>query len=121
MKSAERRISFALLGTAAAVALSACSVLEPDKIDYKSSGRGVSLEVPPDLSQLPGQSRYAVSSGTVTATGYQAGQAATQSAGTPTAVFAVPPSARKKPIARLASDLVWASIRTMPAPVCTIG
>ena len=85
MKSAERRISFALLGTAAAVALSACSVLEPDKIDYKSSGRGVSLEVPPDLSQLPGQSRYAVSSGTVTATGYQAGQAATQAAGTPTA------------------------------------
>jgi len=85
VKSAERRISFALLGTAAAVALSACSVLEPDKIDYKSSGRGVSLEVPPDLSQLPGQSRYAVSSGTVTATGYQAGQAATQAAGTPTA------------------------------------
>ena len=85
MKSAERRISFALLGTAAAVALSACSVLEPDKIDYKSSGRGASLEVPPDLSQLPGQSRYAVSSGTVTATGYQAGQAATQAAGTPTA------------------------------------
>ena len=85
MKSAERRISFALLGTAAAVALSACSVLEPDKIDYKSSGRGVSLEVPPDLSQLPGQSRYAVSSGTVTATGYQAGQTATQAAGTPTA------------------------------------
>ena len=85
MKSAERRISFALLGTAAAVALSACSVLEPDKIDYKSSGRGVSLEVPPDLSQLPGQSRYAVSSGTVTATGYKAGQAATQAAGTPTA------------------------------------
>ncbi|MBP9953471.1 MAG: outer membrane protein assembly factor BamC [Ottowia sp.] len=78
-------MSFALLGTAAAVALSACSVLEPDKIDYKSSGRGVSLEVPPDLSQLPGQSRYAVSSGTVTATGYQAGQAATQAAGTPTA------------------------------------
>ena len=74
-----------LLGAALLLAAGGCSVLEPDKIDYKSSGRGVSLEVPPDLSQLPGQSRYAVSSGTVTATGYQAGQAATQAAGTPTA------------------------------------
>ncbi|MDO5692866.1 MAG: outer membrane protein assembly factor BamC [Pseudomonadota bacterium] len=85
MKSTERRVSIALLGTAAAVALSACSALEPDKIDYKSSGRGVSLEVPPDLSQLPDQSRYAVSGGTVTASGYQAGQAASQTVGTPTA------------------------------------
>ncbi len=84
MKSADRRVPLALLGTAAAVALSACSVLEPDKIDYKSAGRGVSLEVPPDLSQLPGQSRYAVS-GAVTASGYEAGQAAAQARGTPTA------------------------------------
>ena len=88
MKSAERRVSqvsCALLGTAAALALSACSVLEPDKIDYKSSGRGTSLEVPPDLSQLPGQSRYQVSGGPVTATGYQAGQLAAAGAASPTA------------------------------------
>ena len=85
MKSAERRAPLALLGTAAILALSACSVLEPDKIDYKSSGRGVSLEVPPDLTQLPDQSRYTVAGGSVTASGYEAGQAAAQARGTPTA------------------------------------
>ncbi|HOB66553.1 outer membrane protein assembly factor BamC [Ottowia sp.] len=74
-----------MAATAAALVMSGCSVLEPDKIDYKSSGRGVSLEVPPDLSQLPGQSRYSVQGGSVTATGYQAGQTAAQAAGTPTA------------------------------------
>ena len=35
--------------------------------------------------------------------------------------MAVPPSARKKLIARLASARVRGSIRTIPAPVCTIG
>ena len=74
-----------LLGAALLLAAGGCSVLEPDKIDYKSSGRGVSLEVPPDLTQLPGQSRYAAQSGAVTASGYQAGQVATAAAGTPTA------------------------------------
>ncbi|QTD47076.1 outer membrane protein assembly factor BamC [Ottowia testudinis] len=75
-----------LLGAALLLVASGCSVLEPDKIDYKSSGRGVSLEVPPDLSQLPGQSRYSVQgSGTVTASGYQAGQVAAAGTGTPTA------------------------------------
>jgi hypothetical protein len=39
----------------------------------------VPLEVPPDLTQLPGQSRYSVPA-TVTASGYQAGQAATAGA-----------------------------------------
>ena len=45
---------------AAACALSACSVLEGDRIDYKSAGKGVTLEVPPDLSQLSRDSRYVV-------------------------------------------------------------
>lgn len=73
-----------LLGTSLLLAAGGCSVLEPDKIDYKSSGRGVSLEVPPDLSQLPGQSRYTMGS-PVSANAYQAGQAAQVSAGTPAA------------------------------------
>ncbi len=86
MKSVQPRFSRALLGTAAAAALlGGCSVLEPDKIDYKSSGRGVSLEVPPDLTQLPGQSRYSVQGGAVTASGYEAGQSARIAAGTPAA------------------------------------
>ena len=34
------------------IALSACSVLEGEKIDYKSASKGSSLEVPPYLTQL---------------------------------------------------------------------
>lgn len=61
---------------AAALALPACSIIEGEKIDYKSAGRGVSLEVPPDLTQLSRDSRYQLPGGTVTASAYQVGQAA---------------------------------------------
>jgi outer membrane protein assembly factor BamC len=47
--------------------LGACSILQEDKIDYKSAQRGNNLEVPPDLSQLSRQSRYALPSDVVTA------------------------------------------------------
>ena len=80
-----QRPCLTLLGATLVLALGACSVLEPDKIDYKSSGRGVSLEVPPDLTQLPGQSRYQVTGGAVTASDYQAGQAAAAGAAAPAA------------------------------------
>ena len=58
----------ACLLTMALVALSGCSsvgeMLEPEKIDYKSVGKtsnaGTKLEVPPDLTQAKGDSRYAV-------------------------------------------------------------
>lgn len=81
VKFADRPFVLSFLAFAAALLASGCSVLEPDKIDYKSAGRGVSLEVPPDLTQLPGQSRYAVGGDAVTASGYQAGQAASTNAG----------------------------------------
>jgi outer membrane protein assembly factor BamC len=60
---------------AAASALSACSVLEGDRIDYKSAGKGVTLEVPPDLTQLSRDTRYVLPGGTVSANAYQVGQA----------------------------------------------
>ena len=56
--------------------LAACSVLEGDKIDYKSAGKGISLEVPPDLTQLSRDTRYTVPGGAVTASSFQVGQAA---------------------------------------------
>ncbi len=60
---------------AAALALaSGCSVLEEDKVDYRSAKQGNSLEVPPDLSQLARDNRYAVPGSTVTASGYQTAQ-----------------------------------------------
>jgi len=56
--------------------LSACSILEGDRIDYKSAGKAPTLEVPPDLTQLSRDSRYVVPGRPVTASGFQAGQAA---------------------------------------------
>ena len=58
------------------LALSGCSFIEGDKVDYRSAGKGVALEVPPDLTQLARDSRYQIPGGTVTASAYQVGQAA---------------------------------------------
>jgi outer membrane protein assembly factor BamC len=64
---------FGLLAVAAA--LCACSALQEDKVDYRSASKGVSLEVPPDLTQLARDSRYAMPGGTVSANSYGVGQA----------------------------------------------
>jgi outer membrane protein assembly factor BamC len=63
-------------------ALAACSMFDGEKIDYKSAGKGVALDVPPDLTQLSRDSRYVVPGGSVTASSFQVGQAAP---GVPTA------------------------------------
>jgi len=65
---------------AAAVALCGCSVLETDKVDYRSTAKAPSLAVPPDLTQLSRDTRYAVVDGGVSASWYKAGQAAYQGA-----------------------------------------
>ena len=62
---------------AAAVALGGCSALETDKVDYRSTGKAPSLDIPPDLTQLSKDTRYTVIGGAVSASGYQANQAAT--------------------------------------------
>ena len=88
--AAHRRPLTAALGAALLLAASGCSVLEPDKIDYKSASRGSSLEVPPDLTQLTAQSHYQMpGGGPVTASGYQAGQKAIDAAGAPIALNAI--------------------------------
>jgi outer membrane protein assembly factor BamC len=75
------------LGTIAlALSLSACSVMEGEKIDYKSATKSASLEVPPDLTQLSRDSRYAVPGGTVSANSFAAGSSL---AGVPTAASAI--------------------------------
>jgi outer membrane protein assembly factor BamC len=63
---------------AMAVLLSACSILEEDKVNYKSATEAKSqLDVPPDLSQLRKDSRYALESTSATASGFaSAGQKA---------------------------------------------
>ena len=69
------------------IALSACSVLDGDKIDYKSATKGSTLEVPPDLQQLSRDSRYSLPGGVVSANALQASQTA-QPAATSTAAAA---------------------------------
>ena len=49
------------------------NLFEADKLDYKSAGKAPSLEVPPDLTQLQRENRYALpdtNRGTATASGY---------------------------------------------------
>ena len=59
----DRRIS-ALALSLMAVALAGCSMMpETKKIDYKSSGKAPTLEVPPDLSQINRDDRFAVPDG----------------------------------------------------------
>jgi len=52
--------------------LAACSALETDPVDYKSTVKTTPLSVPPDLSQLARDTRYATPGATVSATGFQA-------------------------------------------------
>ena len=68
-----------IIGAVALVGLSGCTsignLIEPNKIDYKSAGKvtTVSLEVPPDLTQIRRDSRFAVpeaNKSTATASGY---------------------------------------------------
>ena len=64
-----------LLLIAVASGLSACTInnaLEGDKVDYKTKGaKSVSLEIPPDLTQLSPDQRYQTASGTISASTLQ--------------------------------------------------
>ena len=72
---------------ALAVLLSACGVLEEDKINYKSATKASTLEVPPDLTQLRKESRYSLESTSATASGFQSAAGKVSDAGTATNVM----------------------------------
>lgn len=57
------------------LSLVACSTFDDNKIDYKSAGKSPSLEVPPDLTLLSRDTRYAVPGSAVTASGFGSGKA----------------------------------------------
>lgn len=67
-----------------AILLSACGVLDEDKINYKSAAKASTLEVPPDLTQLRKESRYALESTSATASGFQSAAGKVTDAGTAT-------------------------------------
>lgn len=60
--------------TALALSLAACTtVFEHDKVDYRSAKKAAPLDIPPDLTQLQKDNRYAVPEGrgVATASGFQ--------------------------------------------------
>lgn len=74
MKVQQHLARASLIGLA--VTLSACSVIQEDRIDYKSAKKASTLEVPPDLTQLAKDTRYTTAQDTsVSALALQAGQA----------------------------------------------
>jgi outer membrane protein assembly factor BamC len=77
-----------LLG--ATLTLGACTVLQGDKVDYKSASKApiTALEVPPDLTQLSRDSRYSVPGAPVTASSFQASQVSQPAAVTSTSTMA---------------------------------
>jgi outer membrane protein assembly factor BamC len=64
----------------ACLAVAGCSsfsdLLTGDKVDYKSSGKAPSLDVPPDLTQLSRETRYVVPGVAVSASAFEIGQSA---------------------------------------------
>ncbi len=86
-----KKAGFVLIGSLTVMTLSSCSsfdsLLEADRIDYKSEADSQSparrLEIPPDLTQLQRDNRYAipqVSAGVVTASDYNQKQQETHPA-----------------------------------------
>ncbi len=95
MSKLPRSQSLIALGTAASVAVltAGCAsindTLSGGKIDYRTSGaQTVKLDVPPDLSQLPGQTRFGqVEAGSVSATSLMQ-ETARRTPGNPSATVA---------------------------------
>jgi outer membrane protein assembly factor BamC len=98
-RSTQRRLAYAL----AFIGLTGCSsiqnLMEPDHIDYQSasSGTATRLDVPPDLTQLQRENRYALpeaNRGTATASGYSLQKAPGTAVATGTIAPKVTPEAR---------------------------
>jgi outer membrane protein assembly factor BamC len=90
------------------------NLLEPDRADYKSAGKAPSLEVPPDLTQLQRENRYALpdaTRGTATASGYNLQQSASPAA---TTAGTVAPQARPDIRVERAGNQRWLVVKQTP-------
>ena len=112
----------ALAGMACLLALAGCSSIENfltgEKVDYRSTTtRATGLEVPPDLTQLAKESRYqAPSSGTVSASTFQAAVATPAAAPTAATAAIAPQSLGSFRIERLGNER-WLSTTLSPEQV----
>ncbi|GAC1414136.1 MAG: hypothetical protein NVSMB6_16270 [Burkholderiaceae bacterium] len=82
-------MAFALAGLGGCTSVG--NLLEGDKVAYKSAGKAPTLEVPPDLTQLQRDNRYAIpeaNRGTATASGFNLEQGARPAATGASAVIA---------------------------------
>jgi len=112
----------AALGAIALSLLAGCSTVENllsgDKVDYRSTSasRASGLEVPPDLTQLAKESRYAQPSGTVSASTFQALGAGTTALNTPTVAVVAPQAVGPFKLERLGNER-WLSTTLPPEDV----
>ncbi|TFW10059.1 outer membrane protein assembly factor BamC [Oxalobacteraceae bacterium OM1] len=82
---AQRGLIYGLALAGLAGCSSIGNLLEGDRLDYKSSGKAPSLEIPPDLTQLQRDNRYAIpeaTRGTATASSFSSQQASVRPAAT---------------------------------------
>ena len=88
------------------------TMLEPDKVEYKSAGKVPSLEVPPDLTQLQRENRYSIpdgNRGSATASGFTLQQGAR-----PTTTAAVAINAAADMRIERAGNQRWLVIKQSP-------
>ena len=105
--------------SALALSMAACTtVFESDKVDYKASKKATPLDVPPDLTQLQKDNRYAVPEGrgVATASGMQAaaGSQAAPVAGVPASAGAIGPVSTDAVRIERAGDQRWLVVKQTP-------
>ena len=117
---AQRGLIYAM----ALAGLAGCStigdILEPNRVEYKSAGKAPSLEVPPDLTQLQRENRYAIpeaNRGTATASGYTLQQSASPAATTTVAPAAtqdmrvVREGSQRWLVVKASPEVLWPQIK----------
>lgn len=113
---AQRGLIYALALAGLAGCSSIGDMLEPSKMDYKSAGKAPSLEVPPDLTQLQRENRYAIpdaNRGTATASGYALQQGARPATSTAAAPAVAPAPTADMRIER-AGNQRWLVVKQAP-------
>ena len=109
-----------LVLSALALSTAACTtVFESDKVDYKSSKKAPPLDVPPDLTQLQKDNRYATPErGVATASGFQQSQGAAQGAapvaGAQASAGSIGPVSTEAVRVERAGDQRWLVVKQTP-------
>jgi outer membrane protein assembly factor BamC len=104
---------------AVALSLAACTtIFESDKVDYRGAKKAANLEVPPDLTALQRDNRYAVpdGKGVATASGFQQQRAAGQQGVVPVAgsMEAIGPVSTEAVSIQRNGDQRWLVVKQTP-------